>query len=72
MSNPAVSIISAINKIPDLEAQIATLTAENQRLRVLLIRWSEYSEMDRIMGGVEAYETLVADTDATLQPEEVK
>ena len=36
MSNPAISVISAINKIPDLEAQIAALAAENERLKALL------------------------------------
>ena len=36
MTNPATAVISAIQKIPDLELQIATLTAENERLRAAL------------------------------------
>ena len=50
--------------------QIASLTAENERLRALLKRWSNYDDLDRIMGGVEAYEKLSADTGNALQPKE--
>ena len=50
--------------------QIASLTAENKRLRALLKRWSNYDDLDRIMGGVEAYEKLSADTGNALQPKE--
>ena len=51
MSNPAVSIISAINKIPDLEARIASLTAEIERLRNDLRDWAECSSIKVTMEG---------------------
>lgn len=49
---------------------VHSLEAQIERLRAVLTRWSEYDDIDRIMGGVKAYEKLVADTDAALQPKE--
>ena len=50
---------------------VAEQAVEIERLRALLTRWSDYDEeMGRIMGGIETYERLVADTDAILQPKE--
>lgn len=69
----SISLIQAITLdeiLKKQEVQIASLTAENERLRALLKRWSNYDDLDRIMGGVEAYEKLSADTGNALQPKE--
>jgi len=56
--------------VEQLQATIASQAAEIERLRRLLTRWSDYEDVDRIMGLFEAYEKLVAETDAALQPKE--
>lgn len=53
-------------RIAERDATIAAQAAQIERLRSLLTRWSDYEDVGRIMGGIEAYERLAAETDAAL------
>jgi len=57
-------------RIAERDATIASQAAQIKRLRRLLTRWSDYEDVDRILGIVEAYQRLVAETDAALHPKE--